>query len=231
MKIFYEHNKIYWHPKAGKEYLLVAGGREPSTEWLIGAAKNRFVVCADKGVSYCRAAGIRPDFLCGDGDSAGDDWIWAQNEGITIERYSPDKDATDLQLALDFITGQKDCGHLYVTGIWGGRFDHAFSNVFSIAAWSKIYKCPTIMADQLECFIPLVKGQTINVEFSLSPEAISLLPVSQKAVVSLTGVQWPLHEKVLSKTNPYAISNRLAKEQKALVFSVHSGSAGLHVVS
>ena len=50
--------------------LLVVGGRAPEAAWLREAAKGREVWAVDHGLDACLAAGIRPQRLIGDGDSA-----------------------------------------------------------------------------------------------------------------------------------------------------------------
>ena len=114
--------------------LLVVGGRAPEVEWLRKASEGRIVWAVDHGLDACLAAGIVPQRLIGDGDSAAPAaWHFAEKKGIPIEKFPPEKDDTDTQLALRIA---KEAGFpaAIVTGAFGGRFDHALSTVMSCAA-------------------------------------------------------------------------------------------------
>lgn len=212
-----------------KQYVLVAGGRAPDKKWLQTSTKNKVIICADKGVTYCKEAGIVPDFLLGDGDSALDDFIWAQENAVHIERFNVDKDETDLQLALSFIRGLGDNEELLVTGIWGGRFDHAYSAVFSLLQYCKQTGVKTILADTCETMLLFHEKTKVTVDFLQNPAVISVLPFCEQVNVSLQGCEWELKEQMLTLAHPYAISNRLTKANKQISFTLNEGLAGLYI--
>ena len=73
--------------------LLVVGGRAPEVEWLRKASEGRIVWAVDHGLDACLAAGIVPQRLIGDGDSAAPAaWHFAEKKGIPIEKFPPEKD-------------------------------------------------------------------------------------------------------------------------------------------
>ena len=111
--------------------LLVVGGRAPEAAWLREAAKGREVWAVDHGLDACLAAGIRPQRLIGDGDSAAPAaWQLAKEQHIPIEQFPVEKDDTDTQLALK-LAREAGFPAAIVTGAFGGRFDHALSTVTS----------------------------------------------------------------------------------------------------
>ncbi|MDR1049143.1 MAG: thiamine diphosphokinase, partial [Synergistaceae bacterium] len=133
--------------------LLVLGGRAPDPEWLRFAASGRTVWAVDRGAEACRAAGVVPELALGDFDSldAGGR-AWLEELGVGTEAYPPDKDYTDFQLALRRAGAGRG---LLVTGCWGGRFDHAFANVFSIL-WGREWDAEVhAFADEAEALFPL----------------------------------------------------------------------------
>ncbi|MDR3349814.1 MAG: thiamine diphosphokinase [Acidaminococcales bacterium] len=208
-------------------YILVAGGRAPATAWLSAAAAGRAAVCADRGVSYCRRAGLVPEAVIGDADSAGEDWQWARGEGARTLRYPADKDRTDLALALIYLKKQKDCGSLVASGVLGGRFDHAFSALFTLSAYRQGLGCPLIAADQYETLIFAGRAEKISVRFFQRPEVISLLPLSGRGRATLTGCRWELQDGLLCQSRPYAVSNRLKEGRDGLSFEA-AGKAGIY---
>ena len=119
--------------------LLVLGGRAPSPSWLSEFGSRGEVWAVDRGVEACRAAGIIPRRLVGDCDSASaESWRWAADNGVPVERYQSDKDLTDFQLALELFR-EKNKGRakkIFLTGAWGGRFDHLWSLVLTFLNFS-----------------------------------------------------------------------------------------------
>ena len=131
--------------------LMVLGGRKPAPWWLSSIDFHRRLWAVDSGVDLCFDAGILPDRLVGDGDSASPAaWKWALDKGVDVSKFDRDKDLTDFQIALDLLS-QKEGSEkaLFVTGGFGGRFDHLWSTVISV------WNCgagirPLGMADETE---------------------------------------------------------------------------------
>lgn len=219
--------KINFFEKVNKKrsYLLVAGGRKPDDAWLKHASKNKIIICADKGVSYCRQIDIIPDYLVGDGDSSGDDFAWAEQQGIKLEKHNCDKDFTDLQLALNYLEKQSDIGELIITGIWGGRFDHAYSALFSIVSFWQNKDIPILLADDQESL--LLAKYPIKIEFLQFPQVVSLLPLTESSLVTLNGTKWELEKAVIKSNNPYTISNKPL--DKEVFFHLQTGCAGFYI--
>ena len=220
---------IFCNNKEKKEGMLVAGGRAPDLQWLKTVSANKTIICADKGVTYCKQADIVPAYLVGDGDSALLDFDWAEESGVFVKRYSVDKEETDLQLALTLQQELADVDALLVTGIWGGRFDHSYSAIFSLCQYAKQTGVKTILADQQEIMILCGSDAAVKVEFIRRPEVISILPLSEQVQVSLQGCRWELDKKIIEQSNPYAISNRLKDAQKEITFTMERGWAGLYI--
>lgn len=206
--------------------LLVAGGRAPSSQWLQELSCYEAVYCADKGASYALAGGLSPALVVGDCDSTSElVYEQAQSLGARLDVHPPAKNDTDLQLLLK----QLPLGNLVATGIWGGRFDHLFSNVFSLLAFKEQRQCQVVLADHEEMMVLLSAPEGIEISFNelKKVQAISLLPLSAHSSVSIAGVRWPLNEAELTQHRPYAISNELIGNR--ISFSCHSGQIGLYI--
>ena len=119
--------------------ILVAGGRPPDANWLNQVVQNCPVWAIDSGIDVCRSASVIPEILIGDADSsAADSWQWGEDLRIPVLRHPADKDLTDLQLALQELGRRRPGALALLTGGMGGRFDHAYSNLFSLlesVAW------------------------------------------------------------------------------------------------
>lgn len=185
---------------------VMAGGRKPACKWLCQAAAGYKAYCADVGGEYLLQSGIVPEILFGDCDSTGAE-IYAKLAalGTKIFQYPAAKDDTDLQLLLQHMDG---C-NLIVSGIWGGRFDHLYSNVFSLLGYKEKHGCQVIMADEKEIMLLLASGESVKIAVNGLEhiKAVSLLPLSGETQVNIAGVRWPLQEAKLQLLYPYAISN------------------------
>ncbi len=217
----------YEHALKQPQFLLVAGGRPPAIDWLRQAAKHRLLWCIDHGIDICQMAGLSPQHLIGDGDSATPaGWRWASSLPIPIDRYSPKKDLTDTQLALQTLADESPHAFVVLSGALGNRLDHAMSAVCSLAA-SPLEGC---MADEQECICFLHGKSTLSLTFTRLPKAISLLSLSEECQgVSINDVYWPLHEVVLKHNFPYAISNELAQDKKDCQISLIEGNLAIYI--
>ena len=191
-----------------KEYeatnVVVAGGRAPKASWLQEVAHNKKVYCADKGIEICLEAGVIPLELYGDGDSAPKElYEKAKDLGVAVKSYPVEKDDTDLQLLLENLP----CGDVICTGVWGGRFDHLYSNVFSLLAHKEKNQGQVILADDKEAMLLVTAGEAVKLNLEKEVKALSLLPLSETSKVTLENVRWELNEATLELLHPYAISN------------------------
>lgn len=197
---------------------MVLGGRAPDSGWLheLTGWTSADVWAVDSGVDACMASGISPSVLIGDGDSASPEaWQWARGRGAEEIRFPRDKNLTDFQLALAHWRESPEARRKMpvVTGCFGGRFDHLFSNLQSFAgmpprAEGRMSRC---MIDEREGVFLLYSEDEAEFFFKERPLAVSLLPLSNRCGgVSIEGVRWPLKDVVLKRELPWAISNEAA---------------------
>jgi thiamine pyrophosphokinase len=211
--------------------LLVAGGRKPNSEWLVQAATQSTVWCVDSGIDSCQASQVIPQRLIGDGDSAtSQGWAWATGLGIPVDTYSPEKNLTDLQLALQTVGQVYGQATVVVTGVWGGRFDHAFSNIYSLKGCEEFGVRGCCAADEKEVLILLKGKDSVCIETAAAPQVISLLPLSSHCSgVCIDGVHWPLADVTLQDTLPYAISNRPTEVGTEIKVAIETGWLGIYL--
>ena len=210
--------------------LMVLGGRDPAAGWLRELCFYSELWAVDKGIDLCLGSGVIPQRLIGDRDSADPKaWQWALDNGVPVDEYDRDKDLTDFQLSLDLISqksGEKKVP-VFLTGCFGGRFDHLWSTVVSFLHRSDRY-VPVGMADDREGMFFLSGPDSLGLMFDKIPEAVSIIPFSEECGgVSVTGVRWPLSDVSLEYRDPYSISNRLEGGMEASV-SVRSGRIGVY---
>ena len=93
------------------------------------------IVAADGGTLALEEWGVRPHAIVGDLDSLGMERALEYGaNGVTVVPFSPDKDESDLELAIAYAIDAK-ADELVLLGILGGaRFDHELANTLLIAA-------------------------------------------------------------------------------------------------
>lgn len=202
------------------EILYVAGGRTPSENFFRAVAQGRKIFAVDRGIEICRTCGVLPEVLIGDFDSAESTALsWAIENKIPIERHPVEKDFTDTQLALEVLPENFSA---IVTGIFGGRADHLFSNIFSCANYANIF-----LADEREFIFYVKGGESVAVELFQNPFAVSLLPISGICTgVTTKNLHWELSNATLRQNLPNAVSNRA--ETSAIKISVDNGTLAVY---
>lgn len=212
--------------------VLVAGGRCPHPSWLhrLVAFGIQALWGVDRGARWCRNADLLPDRFVGDGDSLGEhDRVWLQENGVPESVFPVAKDYTDLQLALFEAIAFFPGVPIVVTGIGGGRFDHAFSALYS-ALWSHRRGGRVIvMGDDQELLMPLLGPAELTAVFRTPPEILSTLALSEECLgVSVQKTLWPLDQVTLRLDEPFAVSSRLVPESSSADFSVQKGWLGVY---
>lgn len=222
---------IYEDSLLNEKFLLICGGRKPSSSWLSSLFGPFHIWAVDSGIGVCRKMNWIPEKVIGDADSARvEDWEWGKRVGASIQKFPVEKDLTDLQLALKILSENYKTPSVLVTGGWGGRFDHTWSNVLSLC-WGKKWGIhPLGIVDHIEAFFFLSSRERARLLFSHTPSVISLLALSETCTgVSLSGVRWPLRDATLEMQTPWTVSNYLtASKEEGLRISIGEGMLGLY---
>ncbi|MEZ5180829.1 MAG: thiamine diphosphokinase [Acidimicrobiales bacterium] len=194
--------------------LLATGGAPDGTTALPRRLPaGSVVVAADAGLARLHAAGIDAHHLVGDLDSVDRELVAdAIERGTTVHRHAPDKDATDLELALDLIVGdlapRAGIARLLVVGAGGGRLDHLLADLLALGA--ERLAGLEVTAHLGPARVAVVRPGPARTVAGAVGEALSLLPVHGPARgVTTTGVRWPLVDADLVAGTTRAMSNEL----------------------
>ncbi|MBN2113500.1 MAG: thiamine diphosphokinase [Acidimicrobiia bacterium] len=186
------------------------------------------VVAADSGLDLARRLGIPVDLIVGDFDSADPAAVAAAvAAGSRLERHPVDKDATDLELALDAVLRLGRSPVRIVGGAGWDRLDHLVANFLLVAS-------PRYAPLDLRWW---VKGAEVapvhrRLEISGTPGAlVTLLAVGGPAAgVTTRGLRWPLLGETLIPGSTRGVSNQLSAPTAAVsvetgvVVAIHTGS-------
>lgn len=224
---FSQLTAVYSYELSKSPWLLITGGKAPDSVWLkkmITLTKPAELWAADHGIDSYHNIQILPSCLLGDGDSASNtSWDWAKKNNVAIEKFPRAKDLTDTQLALEKMS-TANAPFIIMTGAFGGRFDHAYSTIYS-AAHSKT-DCALI--DDSEAVFFVKNGTDLKFNFTAVPKAISLLPITSEVTgVNVKNVRWELANATLKADFPNAVSNELLPDKNN--FSIHIATGILAV--
>ncbi len=133
------------------------------------------VVAADRGLEHALALGLDVTVAVGDFDSASPEAVAeAEAAGVRIERHPAEKDATDLELALDVAIDDEPRSASSCSPGPGGRLDHELATLLLLA--SERYAAAQVDALVGDAHVHVVRGER---ELEGAPgELITLLAVN-----------------------------------------------------
>ena len=110
--------------------VVFSGGSAPDPRVVAQLPEQRFVIAADGGHQHARNLGVTVDLLVGDFDSLDPtDLEVAKASTTEVLQHRVDKDATDLELALDLAIDRSPGEIIVVGGGEGERLDHFVSTI------------------------------------------------------------------------------------------------------
>ena len=186
------------------EIVVVAAGEGPDVSALLPTGAT--VIAADGGVERAHALGLDVALVVGDLDSASVDAVQAAERlGAVVHRHPADKDATDLELALDEAV-HRGGGRLTVIASAGGRLDHLLSSLLLLGA--ERYAALEIDALVGPSRVHVIRGtRTIA---GTPGELVTLLALHGPAEgVTTEGLAYALHGERLEPGSSRGVSNVL----------------------
>jgi len=215
-------------PAVGPRVVVLAGGDglPPALDTDVAAAMDgaELTIAADGGLRHAHRVDRDPHVLVGDLDSVTDgDLTRAMDASTEILRYPVDKDATDLELALDLVLERAigpttedvhGIAHaappimMLVIGGHGGRSDHLLANVLLLTA--ERYHRLRITAWWGTDVLHVVRDETQLA--GRVGSTVSLLAVHGAAYgVTTSGLHFPLDDATLEPGSSLGVSNRLSR--------------------
>jgi thiamine pyrophosphokinase len=189
--------------------VVVSGGEPPTPHAALAVPLGAPVVAADEGLEHALALGLEVTVAVGDFDSASPEAVAVAEASETrVERHPPDKDATDLELALDLAASMSPERILVLAGD-GGRLDHLLGTLLLLGS-------DRYASSQVDAFIGGARVHVIRTERSLDGapgELLSLLPVHGAAErVTTEGLAYPLSAETLEAGTTRGVSNVFSAE-------------------
>lgn len=184
--------------------VVVAGGPTPGGRAVASVPPGAVVIAADSGADHALALGLTIDVAVGDFDSiTATTLARLEQANVRLERHPADKDATDLELALDAAIAFHP-RRIIVLGGGAGRLDHLLGELLLLGA--DPYAVVELDAHLGPATIHVIRGERLLV--GTPNELISLLALHGPATGILTeGLAYPLDGETLAPGSSRGISN------------------------
>ncbi len=179
--------------------ILTGGGPAPTTP----LPDADIVIAADSGLGLAAALAVHVDLVVGDLDSVDRSQLDAAiKDGVAVEEHPTNKDATDLDLALQAAV-DRGATRIVLAGGGAGRLDHllGIAMLLTDVRWAG-----SAIEWHSGSSITHVARDVLTLD-TLPDDLVSLIPVSDEAVVSITGTRWLLESIPLSRGTTHGISN------------------------
>ena len=188
--------------------IFANGNFNPSTSILSSLREDDLLIAADGGAKYCLAAGLWPNTVIGDMDSLSPSLIQdLKNHGSQMIEYSPDKDQTDLELALTYAV-QQGALEILLLGLLGGRLDQSMANILLLTRneWKDLN---LIVSDEPDIAYLMHDNDTVSIQ-GHPGDIVSLIPLSEVVTdVTTHGLRWQLDQAKLILGSTLSVSNEL----------------------
>lgn len=203
-----------------KKIVIVSGG-DLEDEFVLSKLKeldSQFIIGVDKGMEFLYHHNILPSYIVGDFDSV-DQKIadyYRDETKVPIREFNPVKDASDTEIAirLAMTLGGTE---IYILGATGGRLDHLWANVQSLAIPFKAGIQAYILDPQNK--ICLIGEDTVIKREEAYGPYFSIFPLGQEIYgLSIEGAKYPLHDHLLTPYDSLCVSNQFAEEEVKITF-------------
>ena len=182
--------------------LFANGQARPGFE--VNLLPGDFPVAVDGGLHHLKRLGIKPQLLIGDLDSvSAGELAEAMDAGIEVQRFPPEKDQTDLELALEYAL-KAGYAQIVIAYPFGDRVDHTLGNLSLLAR-------PDLAEKTLSLEDGQVEARLLNTSACLPTQAGDLISLIAWGAtverITTKGLEYPLNHETLVPWQTRGISN------------------------
>lgn len=167
----------------------------PMVQRAFESGQQPLIVAADGGARVAQHFGLNIDIVVGDMDSLPpDDLAALADAGTRILHHPPEKDATDLELAL-YTVIEHNTRWIRIIGGLGGRIDQTLANIYLLALPSLNGRDVRMVAGTQEAYLLHPGIHTIS---GAQHDTISLIPLGGAVHgIRTDGLYYPLNDETL----------------------------------
>jgi thiamine pyrophosphokinase len=190
--------------------VVVTGGPPPDPASALAVPLGARVIAADEGLEHAVALGLEVSVAVGDFDSVSPATLAAaEAAGVRVERHPAEKDATDLELALDLAVALGARRVLVLAGDGAGRLDHLLGTLLLLGS-------PRYESVEMDALVGSTRVHVVRGERELRGTAgdlVTLLALHGPAGgVRTQGLAYPLRGETLEPGSTRGVSNLLVSD-------------------
>ncbi len=190
--------------------LIFANGELPDLDKARALLReDDFILCADGGTRHALALGLTPNLVIGDMDSTQkSQWRELEKAGVSIELFPPDKNETDLELAIHRAL-ELEPKQILILAALGGRLGQTLANI-ALLADPRLSTFDLRLDDGVEEI--LFCRDQVQVE-GRSGDIVSLLPWGAPVYgIQTNGLKWTLNDETLHPEKTRGVSNAMISD-------------------
>lgn len=202
-----------------KKAIVVANGPPQmgqAVRNVVEHAADALVICADGGAEVALKMGLYPRLVVGDMDSVNPRTLNAlEAAGAELLRFPPDKDETDLELAL-LEAVKRGATDISILAAMGARIDHALSNLYLLTL-PALQNCIVYLVDDNQS-VWVVQPGTHPLIGAIG-DTVSLIPFQGDAQgITTHGLRYPLSDETLYLGPARGVSNVIISPEASVTF-------------
>lgn len=190
--------------------IVVAGG-DAAPEDAAQLSGADLVIAADSGAQWLDLLGHVPDVLVGDMDSIDPRLLQRLTaDGVAVERHAVEKDASDVELAVERAASAGADAVVILGAIGGDRLDHELANLLLLAdgRWDGL----DLRLVRGSTTLRAVRGGNARDLDGAAGDLVTLLPVGGDATgVQTSGLRFPLAGETLMLGRTRGLSNEVVQ--------------------
>jgi thiamine pyrophosphokinase len=170
------------------------------------------LIAADGGYTRCREHGLEPAVVIGDLDSL--DSVGLDEFAGQVIRHSPEKDQTDLELALQYAVEQ-GAEQIDILAGLGNRWDQTVANVMLLTTMSQSVR----LIDGAQELFMIPAGAPVSIDAAVG-SSVSLIPLSDDVQGATTqGMKYALESEAMQFGKTRGVSNITVEETATVKIS------------
>ncbi|GLB59399.1 thiamine diphosphokinase [Cytobacillus sp. NCCP-133] len=199
---------------------ILAGGPANLIPELLPYRNDGMWIGVDRGVLTLIQNDIQPDLAFGDFDSVTTEELALIEEKVTeLNRFMPEKDETDMELALNWALEQ-NADRIRLFGATGGRLDHLFANIQLLIKPVLLDMAVLIEIIDKKNIIYVKSSGEYTIQEIKDFKYFSFIPVTMEVKgLTLKNFKYPLKNHTVPIGSTLCISNELIEDYGTFSFT------------
>ncbi len=194
------------------EFTIISGAPKSSVDFIKeNVDRDTFIIAADAGYLYCIKAGIKPDLIIGDFDSAKRPAFHC--DIITLPQ---EKDDTDTFACVKEAC-KRGAQRIEIYAAIGSRLDHTLANIMCLEYCRERNVAAFIINEKNKAFIETSDFSILKNE----KKYFSLFSLTENSEISISGAKYNIEHARLDFASSLGVSNEILDD--AADIKIHSG--------